>query len=89
MSDTQINAVFEPILYPLTLSKNIRNAGDVFTTNNLYQFPYGTVVSIQAITNSVTFTNWDNGDTNSSTTITTDTNTSLTANYSGNLLLLI
>ena len=83
MSDTQINAVFEPILYPLTLSKNIRNAGDVFTTNNLYQFPYGTVVSIQAITNSgYIFTNWDNGDTNSSTTITTDTNTSLTANYS-------
>ena len=82
--DTQINAVFEAILYPFSLQKNIDHAGDVFTTNNLYQFPFGTSVSVQAITNKgYLFSGWSNGDSNSTTSITTDTNTTLTANYEG------
>ena len=81
-SDTQINAVFTPVLYPFSLSKNIANAGDVFTSTNSYQFPFGSEVSIQALTNpGYIFSNWSNGETNSSTTVTSDTNTSLTANY--------
>lgn len=81
-SDTQINAIFKPILYPLKLTKNIQNAGDVFTTNNLYEFPFGTEVSIQAITNpGYLFSEWSNGETNNTTTIISDTNTSVIANY--------
>lgn len=81
-SDSHINAVFTPVLYPLTLSKNILEAGDVFTSTNSYLFPFGTEVSIQAIINSgYIFNNWSNGDSNSTTTVISDTNTSITANY--------
>ncbi len=82
-NNAQINAKFTPILYDLTIAKNIADAGSAFTTGNTYKFTNGTTVSLQANPNpGYLFSNWSNGETNSTTTITMNTDTSITANFS-------
>ena len=83
-SASQINAVFVPILYDLTLSKNITEAGNVFSISNTYKFENGTIVNIQANPNSgYIFSSWSLGNslTSPSTTITMNGNTSVSATF--------
>ena len=83
-SASQINAVFVPILYDLTLSKNITEAGNVFTISNTYKFENGTPVNIQANPNpGYIFSSWSNGNapTSPSTIITMNGNTSVAATF--------
>ena len=81
-SASHINAVFVPILYDLTLSKNIAEAGNVFSISNTYKFENGTAVDIQANPNpGYIFSSWSNGDTSPTTSITMDRNTSISATF--------
>ena len=81
-SHSQINAIFSPILYNLTLTQNITEAGNLFSSSNTYKFPHGTVVPIQANPNSgYIFTSWSNGITSPTTNITMDGNTTLAATF--------
>ncbi|MAL85156.1 MAG: hypothetical protein CMI23_02205 [Opitutae bacterium] len=82
-TNSQIIANFSPILYDLNISKNIDTAGSAFTTNNIYQFTNGTLVTLQATPNpGYLFTSWSNGDTNQTTSVTINTDTIITANFS-------
>ena len=82
-ADANIRAVFNPVNYSLTLSKNI-DGGDVFTTSNLYQFPYNSTVTIQAQPKAgYSFLSWSNGLTNPSEQITILGDVSLSANFEG------
>jgi len=79
-----IQAIFIPVNYTLTLSKNIEAGGDVFTTTNVYQFNYNQTVTIQAQPRSgYTFLSWSNGMTNASEQITIQGNTTISANFDG------
>jgi uncharacterized repeat protein (TIGR02543 family) len=81
-SASQINAVFVPILYDLSLSKNIAEAGNVFSVSNSYKFEHGTVINVQANPNpGYIFSSWSNGDTSSSTSVTMNQNTSISATF--------
>jgi hypothetical protein len=81
---TTVRAVFSPVPYTLTLSKNIDTAGDVFTTSNIYQFHYNDTVAIQAQARSgYGFVSWSNGMTNATEQVTILGNTTLTANFDG------
>lgn len=83
-SAATIQAVFAPITYTLTLSKNIDAGGDVFTTTNVYQFNFNDTVTIQAQPSSgYTFLSWSNGLTNATEQLTIDGNVSLSANFDG------
>ena len=82
-TNSQIIANFSPILYDLNISKNIDTAGSAFTTNNIYQFTNGTLVTLQATPNpGYLFTSWSNGDTNQTTFVTINADTIITANFS-------
>ena len=79
---SQINAIFSPILYNLTLTQNITEAGNIFSSSNTYKFEHGTSVPIQANSNSgYIFTSWSNGITSPTTNITMDGNTTFTATF--------
>ena len=81
-SDSQINAIFAPILYELTLTQNIAEAGNIFSNSNTYRFENGTTVPIQANPNSgYIFNSWSNGVTSSTTSITINGNTSFAAAF--------
>ncbi len=81
-SKSQINAIFTPILYDLTISKNIPEAGNVFSSSNTYKFQNGTSVSIQANPNpGYIFNSWSNGSTSPSTSIVMNSHTVVTASF--------
>jgi hypothetical protein len=81
-SDSQINAIFSPILYDLSLTQNITEAGNVFSNSNTYKFENGVTVPIQANPNAgYIFTSWSNGITSPTTNITMNGNTSLSATF--------
>jgi uncharacterized repeat protein (TIGR02543 family) len=83
-SDGIIQAIFTPLSYNLTLTKNINGAGDVFTTNGEYQFNFNQTITIQAQPNSgYSFLSWSNGLTNATEQINLTQDTTLTANFDG------
>lgn len=83
-STATIQAVFTPVTYTLTLSKNIEAGGDVFTTTNVYQFNYNDTVTIQAQPSSgYTFLSWSNGMTNATEQITILGDHNISANFDG------
>jgi uncharacterized repeat protein (TIGR02543 family) len=83
-SDSVIQAIFVPLPYNLTLTKNIAGAGDVFTTNGEYQFNFNQTITIQAQPNpGYAFLSWSNGLTNATEQITITEDTTLSANFDG------
>jgi uncharacterized repeat protein (TIGR02543 family) len=83
-SDSVIQAIFSPLSYNLTLTKNIAGAGDVFTTNGEYQFNFNQTITIQAQPNSgYAFLSWSNGLTNATEQFTITEDTTLSANFDG------
>ncbi|MBT3637997.1 MAG: hypothetical protein HN531_13750 [Opitutae bacterium] len=83
-SDSVIQAIFSPLTYNLTLTKNIPGGGDVFTTNGEYQFNFNQTITIQAQPNpGYVFLSWSNALTNASEQITISQDTTISANFDG------
>ena len=81
---SNVKAVFKPIPYSLTLTRNIENAGNVLTSNNIYVFHFGDQVSINAIpAYGYSFDRWSSGVNASSTTILIEGNTSIEGIFKG------
>ena len=82
--DENIRAVFAPVLYPLSVSTDPALSGVIETTNNQFEFPYGTEVEITLYPKSnYTFTNWSGKVTNpnaKTTTVLIESATEIVAN---------
>ncbi|MBN38370.1 MAG: hypothetical protein CMI29_07875 [Opitutae bacterium] len=83
-SDSLIQAIFSPLTYNLTLTKNIPGGGDVFTTNGEYAFNFNQTFTIQAQPNpGYVFLSWSNGLANATEQITINQDTTISANFDG------
>ena len=82
--DENIRAVFAPVLYPLNVSTAPALSGVIETTDNQFEFPYGTEVEITLYPKSnYTFTNWSGKVTNpnaKTTTVIIESATEIVAN---------
>lgn len=90
MDSLTIRAFFKPKSYTLTLLSSPSNAGNAFTTDNTYTYPYGSEVPIQVIPlpgNRFEYWSGNVTDTNSlETSVTIDGNTTVVAQFSETLI---
>ena len=83
-NDKHIRAVFAPILYPLNVKTSPELSGIFETSDNKFEFPFGTEVELSIKPNSgYTFTNWSGNVENrnlSTTTVIIGESNEITAN---------
>ena len=83
-NDENVRAIFTPVLYPLIVSTSPALSGIIETTNNQFEFAYGTEVeiSIKPLSNYI-FTNWSGNVENpnqATTSVIIESSTEITAN---------
>ncbi|MEC8355077.1 MAG: hypothetical protein VXZ37_00515 [Verrucomicrobiota bacterium] len=90
MDSLTIRAFFKPKSYSLTLLSSPSHAGNAFTTDNVYSYPYGSIVPIQVIPlpgNRFEYWSGNVADTNSlQTSVTIEGNTTVVAQFSETLI---
>ena len=85
-SDSNVRAIFTPILYPLVVKTDPENAGIIETEGNLFDFPYGTEVEISVTpSDRYVFAHWFgnvSNPNNRNTTVVINSATEVTAHLS-------